>query len=368
MESNEKTEGNIKKKQTGFIILFIVVMLTSLIIKEKGLHIFNEGNKKLKLSKELNIILEDKSQVKLYDEGFTISNDKYITNYNLDGEKTWSEAISYKNGLALLGKNNTYLGDLESGKIVAINNKGEKIWTYETHNPIHMITNRKDYLIIFSKINRDIRKVHIINQDGKEIFSRQESKKEFLAANVSPNGKGFAVSSIDLDKVVLKGVVTYFREDNSNSLEKEFERETVYDILFINNNKILLIMEKRLVCIDDEGNIIWKKNLSNSIRDLAVLKNNNIAILYDEDTSKLEILHAEGDTEYKKSFKSQYKDIITDENKIFLVGEKNITGINKNNIFLEYRSREKIKKVDKIDEKVFIFDEQKVKIMDIVNR
>ena len=362
-----KTKVN-KRRISISLISFIILIFTITFVKEKIEDITSVREKKLENRGHIETNWNEKISMKGYDNSVLITDDGKLVSYSFDNQKNWHRNIDEDKEIVCLGETGIYIGDREKGNIDKIDIDGQKIWSYDTKYPIYTISENQEYLFIYSKVNEDIRRITILDQSGKEVLSNDKSKKEILSANVSQDKKNYIVTDIDKKSTELKSNLTYLDNKGNIIWEKDLEKKLIYNTLFLDNKKMILVEDKQIICIDNKGKVLWSKDIGYNLKDIKTLGDKEICILYGDKNTSLEVLNNKGDRKYKKTFNKIYNQIINDKDDIILVGNTELLGIKKEKINLKHRTKEEIRKVDKDNNKLFIFKDNKIDIFEIVSQ
>ncbi|AFS79853.1 hypothetical protein Curi_c28660 [Gottschalkia acidurici 9a] len=362
-----KTKVN-KRRASISLISFIILIFTITLVKEKIEDITSVREKKLINRGHIEVNWNEKINMKGYDDSVMITDDGKLVSYSFDNQKNWHRNIDEDKEIVCLGEKGIYIGDKEKGNIDKIDIDGKKIWSYDTKYPIYTISENQEYLFIYSKVNEDIRRITILDQNGNEVLSNDKNNKEILSANVSQDKNNYIVTDIDKKSTELKSDLTYLDNKGNIVWEKDLEKKLIYNTLFLDNKKMVLVEDKQIICIDNKGKVLWSKDIDYNLKDIKTLGSKEIYILYGDKNTNLEVLDNDGDRKYKKTFNKIYNQIIIDNDDIILAGDEELLGIKKEKINLKYRIKEKAKKVDKANNKVFIFTNNKIDIFEIVSQ
>ena len=93
-----------------------------------------------------------------------------------------------------------------------------------------------------------------------------------------------------------------------------------------------------------------------------------VAVLYGMETSYLEVLNTDGKLNYKKTFKKDYRDIEELDKYMLLLGNDGVVGLKNENINMRNDIPLEVKQIEKTDDQVLVFTENKVEIYKIVDK
>lgn len=372
-DNQNKDKKTINKLHiTLSLVAFIIMIVLLSPIKDKLQTLVGFKEKDLEKIGSLNLKWEEDIIAKNYKGNIIVDDKKTVTSYALNNKKLWSRNLEDGNEV-YLGETGIFIGNEENKNISKINKEGNDIWSYETENPVYTMTEIDEYLFVYSKVDENTRAVNVLDKDGKLILNKEKSKEEILSANIlddkkQSNEKKFAITSIDTSLPELKSKITYLSSNGETIWTEDVDEKVIYNILFIDQEKMLLISDRDIICKDNEGKTLWEREIKYNLKDVKIVDNKEILVLYGLETSYLEVLNIDGELDYKKTFKKEYNEIEEFNKGLLLMGKAGVVGLKNEKINMRNDIALEVKQIQKIEDEVLIFTENKVDIYKIVDK
>ena len=350
------------------IIVFLLLILIMTFAKDKIEEIVGKGEKKLINIGTIKAKWDEVTSVRGYQDSVVLTSNTDIISYDFNGIKKWSRSIDKNKDTLCLGYDGIYIVGKDKGRIDKFDLDGNKLWSYDTDSSIYTVIENEKCLFIYSKVDENIKKVTVLNENGKKILDKERSKEEILSANVSKNKKNFIVTSMDNGSSELKSKLTYLNKQEDIIWEKDFDEKIIYNVFLLQNENMILVEDKELICINNKGQTLWSRIVDFSLKGIEILDDDRIFILYGDNKSFLEVLDRDGKVDYRKSLNKLYNNVHIYDKDIILLGKNEILGLNNDKINLKYNIKDEAKYIDKFKDKLFIFKEDKLDIFKIENK
>lgn len=372
---NETKENKLKINKlhitlalTAFMIM--IVLLSPIRDKLQTLVGFKE--KDLESIGSLNLKWDENITVKNYNGSVIVDDRKKVTSYALNNKELWSRELQTGDE-AYLGETGFFINNEENNTITKFDKEGKDLWSYEIENSAYTMTEINDYLFVYSKVDENTRAVSVLDNKGKLVLDKQKSKEEILSANIFENKQNvqerkFVITSIDTSSPELKSKITYLSNNGETIWTEEVDEKVIYNVLFIGQDKILLIGDKDIICKDNDGYTLWEKEIKYNLKDVKVTDNRQINVLYGIETSYLKVLNEDGELNYKKTFKKDYSDIEELDKNLLLMGKDGVVGLINENINMRNDIPLEVKQIEKSEDEILVFTENKVDIYKIVDK
>lgn len=372
-DNQNKDKKTINKLHiTLALIAFIIMIVLLSPIKDKLQTLVGFKEKDLEKIGSLNLKWDEDIIAKNYKGNIIVDDKKTVTSYALNNKKLWSRNLEDGNEV-YLGETGIFMGNEENKSISKVNKEGNDIWSYETENPVYTMTEIDEYLFVYSKVDENTRAVNVLDKDGKLILNKEKSKEEILSSNIlddkkQANEKKFAITSIDTSLPELKSKITYLSSNGETIWTEDVDEKVIYNILFIDQEKMLLISDRDIICKDSEGKTLWEREIKYNLKDVKIVDNKEILVLYGLETSYLEVLNVDGELDYKKTFKKEYNEIEEFNNGLLLMGKAGVVGLKNEKINMRNDISLEVKQIQKIEDEILIFTEDKIDIYKIVDK
>lgn len=374
----EKDNKNKDKKTinkfhiTLALIAFIIMIVLLSPIKDKLQTIVGFKEKDLEKIGSLNLKWNEDIIAKNYKENIIVDDKKTVTSYALNNKKLWSRNLEGGSEV-YLGETGIFVGNEANKSISKLDKEGNDIWSYKTDNPVYTMTEIDEYLFVYSKVDKNTRAVNVLDKDGKLILNKEKSKEEILSANIlddkkQANEKKFAITSIDTSLPELKSKITYLSSNGETIWTEDVDEKIIYNILFIDQEKMLLISDRDIICKDNEGKTLWEREIKYNLKDVKIVDSKEILVLYGLETSYLEVLNIDGKLDYKKTFKKEYNEIEEFNKGLLLMGKAGVVGLKNEKINMRNDMTLEVRQIQKIEDEILIFTEDKVDIYKIVDK
>ena len=356
-----------RKSMALALIVFIVLMVFLVPIKNALQKLTSFKEKELKSIAKIDLDWEEGTLTKAYKDIVLVKNKEAIVAYGHDGKDLWSKKINEQEEV-YLGETGFFINNKANESITHFDLEGIDTWSYEIKNPAYTLTEIKDYLFIYSKVDESTRGVTVLDKDGKLILDKEKSKEEILSANISKDKKKFVITSIDTSTPELKSKITYLKHDGETVWTEEVKDKVIYNILFTDEKNMLLIGDKEIICKDDQGKTLWEKEIKYNLKDIEIIDGNKIYVLYGSEDSYLEIINSEGKLDYKKTFKKQYNHIDQFDKDVLLMGQDGLIGIQDEKISMRKDVQWDIRHIERTDDEILISTDKQIEIFKITEK
>ena len=371
----EKEENKLKINKLHIslaLIAFILIIVLLSPIRDKLQTLVGFKEKDLESIGSLNLKWDESKLAKNYIGSVIVDDKETLTSYALNNKELWSRELEADEEV-YLGETGFFINNESNKSITKFDKEGKDIWSYVIENPTYTMTEIDDYLFVYSKIDETTKKVSVLDGEGKLVLDKERSKEEILSANVYTDGKNinerkFVITSMDTSSPELKSKITYLSNTGETIWTEDVNERIIYNILFIDESKMLLIGDKDIICKDDEGTTLWEKDIKHNLKDVTVTEKKEVAVLYGMETSYLEVLNTDGKLSYKKTFKKDYDDIEELDKYMLLLGNDGVVGLKNENINMRNDIPLEVKQIEKTDDQILVFTENKVEIYKIVDK
>lgn len=356
----EKNRG--RKLIWGILTLIIIgLMFFGKNFKDKAQSLFKQSEKTLEFAEKIDMNWLEDGKVRNYEDFIINANENAIISYDLSGNKLWSKDIDPNTNLIYLGEKTIYIGNRDTGQIDAINPKGENLWTYNSKQPMDKLVERNELLIIYTKAGEQIDQINIIDEEGSLIANTIVDKGKLLSSNVSLNRNNFAISTIDFSEKDIKSSVLLYTIEGEFLWKKDFTDWIVLDLMFMNKGEILLISDDKILCLSEEGELLWSKILEGRLKNIEFdSKEKNIYLLYTNKMDYLEIINTNGKTKNKIELNSNHFEKIYRNNKtLYITGSNELMGMNEYDVFLGFNFEDEIDYIGFENNNLLIFTKDK---------
>lgn len=356
-----------KRNLTLSLIMFILLVMLLTPIKDKLQELVGFKEKNLEKIATIDLKWEKDMKAKGYKDNVIVIDKGNVTSYGYDSKKLWNKKL-IKEDEAYLGESGLFINNNKKMIVTKVGIDGTEQWSYKTEHPAYTMTEIDEHLFVYSKVDEKNRNVSIIDKEGKIILNKEKSKEEILSSNISPDKKRFIITSIDNSSKDLKSKLTYLKRNGEIIWTEEVKDRIIYNVLFLNEGKMILVSDKEIICKDQEGETLWQKDIKYNLKDIEVVNGNEIYILYGISDSFLEVLNLEGKIDYKKTFKKEYNDIDQLDKHILFMGKDGILGLNNKQISMKDDFKKDVKQVEKSDDEILTFTNNKLEIFKIVDK
>lgn len=355
-----------KRKIALAIVSFILLIIIFFPLKEKIESIVGFREKELQLLGKMDLNWNEDMNIKPYEEEIIVADTNSITAYSYDNVKLWKKDIKNNRDI-YLGETGFFINNKGNNSVTKLDLNGDELWSYEVDYPAYTMTEIEDYLFVYFKVDKNNRGITVIDQNGKLVLSKEKSKEEILSSNISKDKKRVIITSMDNSTQDLNSKLTCLKHNGDTIWTEEVKGKIIYNVLFLEDKNILLIGDSEIICKNELGENMWKKEVEYDLKDIEVVEN-SIYILHGTENSTLEVLNMDGELDYKKSFKKEYQDIDKVEENIFLIGKNEILGLRNKKITMKHDIQGEVKDIKKIGYYIAIFKDKSIEIFKIVDK
>lgn len=355
-----------KKKLAVAMVVFILLIILFSPLRDKIENIVGFREQELQLLGSVDLKWSEDINIAPHEERIIVSDKNSVTAYSYDNVKLWKKDLKDHNGI-YLGKTGSFINNKDNS-ITKLDLKGKELWSYKMDYPTYTMNEIEDYLFYYFKVDKNDRGLAIIDQNGRLIFSKEKSKEEILSSNISKDKKRAIITSMDNSTQELNSKLTYLKNNGDTVWTEEVKGKMIYNVLFLENKNLLLIGDKEIICKNDLGEDMWEKVLDNALKDIEIVDENMIYILYGKDNSTLEVVNIDGKVDYTKSFNKEYRSIGKSEENILLIGIDEILGLRNNKVTLKHEIKGKINDVRKVNDYIVISKDAKTEVYKITDK
>ena len=366
-EKTKEESSSDKKKLALALVAFIVLMIIFLPLKEKLEAQIGFKEKEIKLLATMDLKWNEDRKVKPYEERVIEAGINSISAYSYDGVMLWKTDLK-NNSTTYLSETGFFINNKTNNSITKLDLKGDEIWSYEVNYPAYTMTEIEGYLVVYLKVDKDIRGVTVIDQKGKLVLSKEKSREEILSSNISKDKKQIIITSMDKATQDLNSKITYLKNNGDIVWTEEVKGKIIYNTLFLEKGKILLIGDQEIICKNDLGEDLWKREINNDLKDIEVVDQDKIYMLYGNNESVLEVINSDGEQDYKMNFKKEYQSIDQAGEDTLLIGDREILGLRNKKTTIKHQIKGQVKDIKRVDDYIVISRDEKVEIFKITDK
>ena len=366
-EKTKEESSSDKKKLALALVAFIVLMIIFVPLKEKLEAQIGFKEKEIKLLATMDLKWNEDRKVKPYEERVIEAGINSISAYSYDGVMLWKTDLK-NNSTTYLSETGFFINNKTNNSITKLDLKGDEIWSYEVNYPAYTMTEIEGYLVVYLKVDKDIRGVTVIDQKGKLVLSKEKSREEILSSNISKDKKQIIITSMDKATQDLNSKITYLKNNGDIVWTEEVKGKIIYNTLFLEKGKILLIGDQEIICKNDLGEDLWKREINNDLKDIEVVDQDKIYMLYGNNESVLEVINSDGEQDYKMNFKKEYQSIDQAGEDTLLIGDREILGLRNKKTTIKHQIKGQVKDIKRVDDYIVISRDEKVEIFKITDK
>lgn len=359
----------VKKKKIGrFIFLFIIlgIIISSNPFKHKMVGFFDKGDKTFEVISEKDITYKQNESIFINRNRFIKYSDSKIISYTIEGIEEWNRSISYKEPIIYLGKQNTYIADSQSGQVVVFDKEGKELWAYNPKQSIDYIIERNDNLILFMKAGDSLEQINILDKQGQLLSNTVINDGKIINVTISDNEKHFILTVLATTNNSIKSKIMYYSINGELIWQEIFNNQIIGFVDFTDNNNLVVVSDKRVSFYNTDKKLLWSRDIEGSLIDVKVDKD-SIFLLTNKVENMLEIIKLNGKTRDKFEFTEEIERIYMDRGRIYLVGDKDVIGIEGERTNLKYVNGEAIKGFSISNNYAFIFTQDKLKKAKVIS-
>ncbi len=255
------------------ILIFGIVKIIGLVKPILG---FDEI--KLKKTNEIQLNVENeesKIEVQSINGNIVLSNGKKIIFFNDNGDPLWEKNLTVSDPFIGGGENNIVVGDLETGQINFLDNKGNDIGGYLIGEPIYELkVNDDGNTLAILKSNM----IYSIGNNGEEISSFKPPEGEIIDGSLSDNNGILALSILNTEEDGFHSNMIFYNNEGSIISGKKYENSIIYQLYFIDQDEVLAIGDNIILVLNKDNGVAWEKNLEETINKFDMSKEGIVAV------------------------------------------------------------------------------------------
>lgn len=352
-----------KNKDFKSIKLFIIIVLAIgvFFIKEdnrnKVIGFFDSvinRKKDLVLTKTIDIDSEIE-KIEGYDNNIVLWKNNKLVFMKLDGTIELEKEFNFEDGEVFFQEENIYVADKISGDIYLFDSKGNTIDRFKTEENLFSLKGFDDK-VAYHRQSPDGDKLVILDSNRVNEYEIVYSDKNILTYSMYLNQTDYAVSLLNLNNTSISSDIEIYKA-GEKSAEINIENEIIIKMNVLDDDSIVALTDSSIYFIKNEK-ILWNKELGKT-KDIRV-KDREIYILYD---NSMEIIALDGTIVNKMNLSDDYKKIDFMGDSILLHGSQSLSIINDGAV--SFKANESIKDVLVLDNRIFIWNENKLNIYEI---
>lgn len=255
------------------ILIFGIVKIIGLVKPILG---FDEI--KLKKTNEIQLNVENeesKIEVQSINGNIVLSNGKKIIFFNDNGDPLWEKNLTVSDPFIGGGENNIVVGDLETGQINFLDNKGNDIGGYLIGEPIYELkVNDDGNTLAILKSNM----IYSIGNNGEEISSFKPPEGEIIDGSLSDNNGILALSILNTEEDGFHSNMIFYNNEGSIISGKKYENSIIYQLYFIDQDEVLAIGDNIILVLNKDNGVAWEKNFEETINKFDMSKEGIVAV------------------------------------------------------------------------------------------
>lgn len=243
-------------------------------------------------SKEsMAVDVSSKAMIAAYDAEFLLCTKDGVKYYASMGDQKWNDTFNMTSPILQQEGNYMAVGDL-GGKTIRVYDRSGKLYDLQTEgSPMQFALNESGYLSVITK-ETNLYRIRIYNDKGTLLKERiEESGGVYpLCADISDDGRIFAVSYLDTTDILPIGRVVFFyisaaeSEEHTDSMFAAVEKqgEIIPIISYRKGDMLAAVSDAAIYGIDPEGREKWSYPLENTIDRIALGAKDAIVIALGE--------------------------------------------------------------------------------------
>jgi len=221
-----------------------------------------------------------------YREGFVLAKDGRISCYNTNQELQW-EFVGSKTTPTLKANDKYVLVYYPEDKLAIVTN-GKKTNEIKTKgNVSYGYVNKNGYCVLFTKESGLKNKILVYNNNGKQLYMRQNSDVHIPYAILSDDNKTLLTIELSTHKKQLLSNINIcdIRQKDKILSQTEFKKETIAGCFFCGPSDFVVISENQMTAFNINGRKKWKKQFDKKILKYDYNSSGVISLLFNEDDS-----------------------------------------------------------------------------------
>ena len=324
-----------KKDRSGFKIFILILFFALAVFFGKGYIdklLISKVNKTLQIAHK--IPANDDTVVKFYENVFIKYDNNTIVGINKDGTTSWEREVTFDKPIVCLGDKVIFLCEGTTGDIYFIDQGGNSTKHIQLNKPIDKVIEKDDNIYVLGK-EEGSDSLTILDENGG-LMSTILTPDTILNFAFSKENEKTVISTINIGEDNIISKLNVFNKNGEILGDMKFSDEIITFIEFIDGNNVILLTDKGLYGIKD-SKILWKKDYS-STSDIYINKEEQKIYLLVENT--LELISYDGQEEETTELKGNYSSIYPYQKGIFVIGDKEVIGLEKGVEYLRYTLEE----------------------------
>ncbi len=201
-----------------------------------------------------------------FQNGMAIYDQDIIKLYDEKGDEEWAVRKKIINPMIVTAKNILFLGNKSTGEVVAINNKGKIIWSFNLNNSFRKLkASEEGYLAIHIESSETNEKIVIINPNGNTEGEVVLSDSIIIDFDIAE--KGFiAVSAMDIENDEIHSNIILYSFKGKLLGGNKYDEEIISNLFFSSDSELFYVGTGSIGRFNKEKGLRWSKEVSDTIR------------------------------------------------------------------------------------------------------
>lgn len=351
-----------KHKDNKIVRIIIVLLIATLLFfsnkanQDKFISFINDVSTNIKDMEVKNSILIDNTieDIAYYNDKIIAWGDRELIAYDLNGEKLWEREFNLDDFDLAIGQERIIVYDKANGDLYYLDYNGDTLGRYQIGSNIINISNSSENIIIHTEEENN-EAIKIMDSKGTVTRSKLIENNNIIIFSLDESNSNFSFSTLNFNDSIESEIHMYDIEEDT-LLTSKLEGQVVLYLNYINNNRLIVLTDKGLYCIDN-GNIQWEKQLE-LIKDIDI-EDESIALLYG---NTFELFSYDGSSMDKYTFSEEYKGIVSLDGPV-LYGSNHIIIFKNGKEQYKYETEEPIYRVIQGNRSIIVLYEERIDII-----
>ncbi len=346
------------------ILLVLVTVFSGKLVKKLISNTVCKKNRTLELVCKSSINWDKNSQIEFINDKIIYYNNKKINWFNLKGKNIATKSIDLYSPLVKISENGILIADSTRGIVKLLDLYGNILWEKKVNNIKQISENSGKYIIQDRTMNKESQ-VKIFNKSGQIYTNYKANDGKIINSYINIDEDIKIYTILDIQNSVINNKMLVFNKDQNLSWDKEFNEEIIQKIVFLNNDKVVVVTDEKIYAVKN-GKILWSKQI---VEDLIYVgANEDKDIIYIVKRQNIEFIDIKGRIKEKIDTDISCKRVVYYDNKLYTVGYNEIIGYDiQGNKILYFKNDEKIMDFCIKNNRALIITEKYINVMNIID-
>ncbi len=217
-----------------------------------------------------------------------------LKKFTASKDEKWNETYTLNSPIIVTEQSIIAVGEREGRRIYVFNESGKLFEASTEHPLINFAVNKLGYLAVTQQTKKGY-SILVFTNKGEQLLGPifEEPQIYPVGMDISDDGRILAVSCLDVSGTKMRSSLVFYylwKEEGKSFQDNMFaalNKEDMIDLViptigYMEDNTLIAVGDKRIIAVDEKGNELWSRVLSNKIHHVSLQPKKNFVIAFGE--------------------------------------------------------------------------------------